>query len=66
MLVHAAGAVNKFLFDSEEISVETISSFVNRYLEGKVEKYLKSEDAPATNDEPVKVIVGKTYKELVL
>jgi len=27
---------------------------------------MKSEDIPATNDEPVKVIVGKSYEELVL
>lgn len=27
---------------------------------------MKSEEVPATNDEPVKILVGKNYKELVL
>jgi thiol-disulfide isomerase/thioredoxin len=27
---------------------------------------MKSEEVPATNDEPVKILVGKNFKELVL
>lgn len=41
--------------------METLSAFVEKYLAGKADRYLKSEDPPATNDEPVKVIVGKTF-----
>jgi len=33
---------------------------------GKLKTYIKSEAVPANNDQPVKVIVGTTFKELVL
>lgn len=65
MLVHASGEVNKYKFESKEINVDTITSFVNDYKSGKLNKYLKSEEPPADNSEPVKVIVGKTFDELV-
>jgi len=32
----------------------------------KLNPFLKSEEPPADNSEPVKVIVGKTFKDLVL
>lgn len=65
MLVHSSHEVLKYKFPSSEISVATINSFVNDYLAGKLQTYLKSEDIPATNDEPVKVLVGKNFDEIV-
>ena len=35
------------------------------YLDGKIEPYIKSEDVPADNDGPVKVLVGKNFDEIV-
>lgn len=39
---------------------------MNDFLAGKLERYLKSEEIPENNDEPVKVIVGKQFRQLVL
>eukprot|EP01056_Protomagalhaensia_sp_Gyna25_P001889 Protomagalhaensia_sp_Gyna_25__1888@NODE_1_length_10645_cov_612_087781_g0_i0_p3_GENE_NODE_1_length_10645_cov_612_087781_g0_i0NODE_1_length_10645_cov_612_087781_g0_i0_p3_ORF_typecomplete_len476_score117_18Thioredoxin/PF00085_20/4_1e34Thioredoxin/PF00085_20/15Thioredoxin/PF00085_20/5e26Thioredoxin_6/PF13848_6/0_046Thioredoxin_6/PF13848_6/7_8e10Thioredoxin_6/PF13848_6/2_7e20Thioredoxin_6/PF13848_6/19Thioredoxin_6/PF13848_6/0_0076Calsequestrin/PF01216_17/8_1e20Calsequestrin/PF01216_17/2_6e02Thioredox len=41
-------------------------AYVQDVLDGKVEKFLLSEDIPESNDDPVKVVVGKTFKSLVL
>jgi protein disulfide isomerase len=43
-----------------------LSLFVNDYLNGKLKTFLKSEEIPATNDEPVKVIVGKNFDAIVM
>lgn len=64
MLVHASGDVNKYKFSSD-ITVENLNSFVSDFNNGKLEKYLKSEDIPEKNDEPVKVVVGKNFDDLV-
>lgn len=56
----------KFNFDQEEITKDTLASFVDRVQAGSVEQFLKSAPVPSDNDEPVKVVVGKTFKELVL
>ena len=49
-----------------ELSAETIQSFAKDVLDGKVDHYLKSQDIPESNDKSVKVVVGKTFKEMVL
>lgn len=35
--------------------MDNLEKFVNDFLDGKLEPYLKSEPVPASNDEPVKV-----------
>lgn len=35
-------------------------------LEGRVTPFLKSEDIPESNDAPVKVVVGKSFDQIVL
>ncbi|KAL9656022.1 hypothetical protein ABK040_007642 [Willaertia magna] len=45
---------------------DEIVAFLNDVLSGKVEPYMRSQEPPATNDEAVKVVVGKTFKELVV
>ncbi|KAI8587579.1 protein disulfide isomerase [Geranomyces variabilis] len=60
-------ANRKFPFDqSKTITKSAIKSFVDEYVSGKIEPSLKSEAIPATNDEPVKVVVGKNYEDIVL
>lgn len=34
--------------------------------EGKVEAYVKSDEIPEKNDEPVKVVVRKSFNQMVL
>mmetsp|Transcript_11343 Transcript_11343/g.12960 ORF Transcript_11343/g.12960 Transcript_11343/m.12960 type:complete len:523 (+) Transcript_11343:28-1596(+) len=48
-----------------EITGENIVKFVDNYRDGKLKPTFKSEDTPKTNDGPVKIIVGNTYRELV-
>jgi hypothetical protein len=43
-----------------------LANFVERVGKGQVEPFLKSAPIPEANDEPVKVVVGKTFKELIL
>ena len=56
----------KFRFDASEITLETITSFVGRVQSGELEAFYKSAEIPATNDEPVKILVGKSFKDVVL
>merc|ERR1719158_1006515 len=50
----------------ESATHETTFKYIKDIIDGKVEPSLKSEAIPATNDEPVKVVVGKTFEEIVL
>lgn len=65
-VLYLGGSSEKYRFDAEEINVESLSSFVSRVQSGAVEQFLKSAEIPESNDEPVKVVVGKNYKEIVL
>ncbi|KAI9484602.1 thioredoxin-like protein [Zychaea mexicana] len=57
----------KFPYDqSAEITTKNIEQFVADYAAGKIEPTLKSEDIPADNDGPVKVVVAKQFNEVVL
>ncbi|RWA04994.1 hypothetical protein EKO27_g10112 [Xylaria grammica] len=57
----------KFPFDIEqEITVETIGTFVDDFSAGKIEPSLKSEPIPEAQEGPVTVVVGKSYEDIVL
>lgn len=49
-----------------KMSPERLREFVEDYFDGKIKPYLKSEMKPIDNDEPVKVVVGRTFDEMVL
>ncbi|CAH2241080.1 jg13138 [Pararge aegeria aegeria] len=55
---------NKFVM-SKEFSIENVVAFAKDLLDGKLEPFIKSEPLPEKNDGPVKVAVGKNFKELV-
>lgn len=65
MLVEPNNSNAKYKF-SGEITSEAVRDFATRFVEKRLDRYMKSEEIPATNDEPVKVIVGKSFKSLVL
>jgi len=44
---------------------DTVKAFISDYSAGNLEEYIKSEPLPASNDGPVKVVVGKNFKEIV-
>eukprot|EP01054_Gregarina_sp_Poly1_P005041 Gregarina_sp_Poly_1__5040@NODE_266_length_10382_cov_507_901212_g232_i0_p3_GENE_NODE_266_length_10382_cov_507_901212_g232_i0NODE_266_length_10382_cov_507_901212_g232_i0_p3_ORF_typecomplete_len471_score84_06Thioredoxin/PF00085_20/6_5e32Thioredoxin/PF00085_20/1e03Thioredoxin/PF00085_20/0_0009Thioredoxin/PF00085_20/1e24Thioredoxin_6/PF13848_6/7Thioredoxin_6/PF13848_6/3_6e08Thioredoxin_6/PF13848_6/5_3e19Thioredoxin_6/PF13848_6/2_2e02Thioredoxin_6/PF13848_6/0_56Calsequestrin/PF01216_17/1_7e15Calseques len=45
---------------------KAITKFIEAVKAGKVKKFLKSEPVPETNDEPVKVVVGQQFSEMVM
>lgn len=45
--------------------MDALEAFVKDFLDGKLEPYLKSEPVPASQDEPVKVVVAKNFDEIV-
>lgn len=55
-----------FLMKDETFSVDNLEKFANDFFDGKLKPYIKSEPIPESNDEPVKVVVGDTFKDIVL
>lgn len=60
------GNAEKFRYEAGEISAENLANFVTQVNNGELEAFLKSAPVPEPNDEPVKVVVGKNFKEVVL
>lgn len=57
---------NKKYIMKEKFSVDALKKFVEDFLAGNLEAFVKSEELPESNDGPVKVAVGKNFDELVL
>jgi len=57
--------LKKFTLNGE-VTAESLDRFVNAWEAGQLTPHLKSEEIPATNDEPVKVLVGKNFHEIVM
>ena len=47
-------------------SVDNVQNFVNDFFAGKLKNYVKSQSIPEKNDGPVTVVVGETFKDIVL
>lgn len=57
----------RYVYPANKFSdASKIIAFLKDALAGKIEKFLMSDEIPETNDELVKVIVGKTFKDMVL
>jgi protein disulfide-isomerase A1 len=54
------------LDESLPVSEETVKKLVDSFLAGTLEATIRSEEIPATNDEPVKVLVAKNFQSMVL
>jgi protein disulfide isomerase family A protein 3 len=52
-------------FVLKDFSLENFEKFVLDFLNDKLEPYMKSEEIPADNSQPVKVVVGKNFDEIV-
>jgi len=57
--------IKKYTLEGE-ITTENIAAFYNNFKSGNVQPTFKSEEIPEENNEPVKVIVGKSFKDIVL
>jgi len=60
MLIHASEDVSKYQFTGE-ISTKSVVEFVEKFNAGSLTKFLKTEEIPATQEGPVKVLVGKSF-----
>jgi protein disulfide-isomerase A1 len=56
--------LRKYNLDGE-INEENVLQFVNDWEAGKLKPHLKSDPVPEKNDEPVKVIVGKSFHDYI-
>jgi protein disulfide-isomerase A1 len=56
---------DKYRFDADEITEETVTQFFENYNAGQVAKFLKTQPPPEKNDEPVFVLVGSTFPDVV-
>ena len=61
-----ANGIDKYVYEGDAASATEadVSKFVGDYMAGTLEKFLKSEEPPATQEGPVVVVVGKTFKEI--
>ncbi|XP_071502882.1 protein disulfide-isomerase A3-like [Diadema antillarum] len=64
-VVAIEGAAGEKFVMSEKFSMDELRSFLQKYFNGELEQYLKSEPVPEDNDGPVKVVVAKTFDEIV-
>lgn len=67
-LFNPADAMKKFQFphNVKEATLDHLKSFVQDFKSNKLSPFLKSEEIPADNSEPVKIVVGKNFKDIVL
>jgi len=58
---------SKWPFDeTKEFNKETLAAFYSSILSGELPPFLRSEEIPADNNGPVKVVVGKNFESVVL
>jgi protein disulfide-isomerase A1 len=55
----------KFGYDGD-FSIDSLKEFGEKFVANTLEPFFKSEDIPETNDEHVKVVVGKSFEDIVL
>ena len=51
---------------TRKINEQNINTFISDWESGKLKQYLRSQDPPTKNLEAVKIVVGKTFDEIVL
>jgi protein disulfide-isomerase A1 len=66
-ILDPADNMKKFAYsgNARQITVDSIKSFIEEFKGGKLSPFLKSEDIPESNDAPVKVVVGKSFAQIV-
>ncbi|XP_034416673.1 protein disulfide-isomerase A4 isoform X1 [Cyclopterus lumpus] len=56
----------KFAMEPEEFDSDVLREFVLAFKKGKLKPIIKSQPVPKNNKGPVKVVVGKTFEEIVM
>jgi len=67
-ILDPANNMKKFTFPGriESLTLDAITQFINDFKSGSLQPFLKSEEIPADNSQPVKVVVGKQFNEIVI
>ncbi|XP_044973919.1 protein disulfide-isomerase-like [Hordeum vulgare subsp. vulgare] len=66
VLAYTGNEDAKKFFFSGEITLDSIKEFAQDFLEDKLTPFYKSDPVPESNDEDVKVVVGKSVDQIVL
>ncbi|KAG6415411.1 hypothetical protein SASPL_122822 [Salvia splendens] len=61
----ASEETKKFVFDGE-VTLETIKTFGEAFVEDKLKPFYKSDPIPENNDGDVKIVVGNNFDDIVL
>ncbi|THD22657.1 Disulfide isomerase [Fasciola hepatica] len=64
-MINLAEDMTKYKPDSSDFTEEAISAFVEEVLSGKRKPFLMSQEIPSPSSDPVRVLVGKNYNEVV-
>jgi protein disulfide-isomerase A1 len=64
-LVSLAEEMTKFQPDSSDFSVAAMSKFIDEVLTGTRKPFLMSQEIPPESSEPLRIIVGKNYNDVV-
>uniref|UniRef100_A0A4W5JPZ0 Protein disulfide-isomerase A4 n=1 Tax=Hucho hucho TaxID=62062 RepID=A0A4W5JPZ0_9TELE len=56
----------KFAMEPEEFDSEVLREFIMAFKKGKLKPIIKSQPVPKNNKGPVKVVVGKTFEDIVM
>ena len=63
LLIHDPASDAKYL--SGKLAIDKVAGYVADFKAGKLERTIKSEDPPADNSGPVKVVTAKTFQDIV-
>ncbi|XP_068437521.1 protein disulfide-isomerase A4 isoform X2 [Clinocottus analis] len=61
-----ANEEKKFAMEPEEFDADVLREFVLAFKKGKLKPIIKSQPVPKNNKGPVKIVVGKTFEEIVM
>lgn len=56
----------KYAMEPEEVDADVLEEFVMAFKKGKLKPIIKSQPVPKNNKGPVKVVVGKTFDDIVM
>lgn len=57
--------IKKYKLENADFTAKNYRKFIADFNANALTEYIKSEDIPISNDQPVKVIVGNQFEELV-